>query len=44
MVAQFERSKSRDEADWSTVASCPRRSPVTTTASTPDAWISSASR
>ncbi len=43
-VDQLIRSDSRDEADCSVGALCPRTMPVTTTASTPEACASSAGR
>ena len=42
MVRQFIRSAMRDCAVWMIGALCPSRSPATTTATTPDAWTSSA--
>jgi hypothetical protein len=44
MVAQLVRSNTRDVADWMTGALCPSSRPATTTASTPDASISSAGK
>ena len=40
MVAQLVRSNMRDDADWMRWDLCPRRSPATTTARTPDGWVS----
>ena len=42
MVRQLIRSAIRDCAVWMIGALCPSRRPATTTATTPDAWISSA--
>ena len=42
IVRQLSRSEIRDEAVCSTGALCPSSRPATTTASTPEAWISSA--
>jgi len=44
IVVQLTRSAIRDWADWITGALCPRRTPQTTTARTPDAWTTSAGR
>ena len=38
-VRQLVRSDIRDLADWMIGALCPSIRPVTTTASTPDAWM-----